>query len=563
MLLCVLLLSVSCKTEKESATTPASSVRPQPSAQAVAQWRDQKFSMFIHFGLFSLPAGVWKGEKVTKGYSEQIRAHGKITKGEFHELAKSFNPVKWNPDSVVALAKLAGMKSIVITSKHHDGFAMYDTKYSDFNIVRATPYKRDILKELSEACKKQDIKFGVYFSLIDWDYPEALPISEHNSDSIPPKHHEFNLHQVEELMTNYGPISEIWFDMGKPTYNQSKELADLVRKYQPDCLVSGRLWNDQGDFAVMGDNASPDFKMGTLWQTPASMFDETWGYRSWQERGDPKQKASEKLTSLINVVSNGGNYLLNIGPMGDGGIVPFERDVLVAIGKWFSRNGEAVYGSMPSPLPEQSWGVLTSKPQNLFLFLIHPPADGKLVLNGFRSVPKRAYLLSDPSKEVGVKCAEGECNINVKSLSSNDMIKVVVLEYEGKLEYSPVHLVRKSDDGAYQLTLDNAIKYHSYSGHDYYSTKPTVIKLEWFIEDADEENYTLSINYTGSEENKRLLMKINGVSSEIILNNHSKIDDRSIALKPHGLNSVQISLADQSNPHQDMHADGLTITVKK
>jgi alpha-L-fucosidase len=228
---------------------------------------EPKFSMFIHFGLYSVPAGVWKGQQIGE-YNEQIMAHGKIPKDEYAALAKIFNPVNWNPDSVATLAKAAGMKSIVITSKHHDGFAMYHTKYSDFNVVDATPYKRDILKELAEACRKQGLRFGVYFSLIDWHFPGAMPMSKSNSDSIPPSHHQFNLNQVTELMTNYGSISEVWFDMGKPTLEQSKELAGLVKKLQPNCLVSGRIWNDQGDFAVMGDNASPNFRLGTLWQTP-------------------------------------------------------------------------------------------------------------------------------------------------------------------------------------------------------------------------------------------------------------------------------------------------------
>jgi alpha-L-fucosidase len=351
---CILLLSA-CITPRSNPPAVAASIAGGTLADGVREWQNQKFSMFIHFGLYSVPAGVWKGRQIGE-YNEQIMAHAKIPKDEYSALANVFNPVNWNPDSVAMLAKIAGMRSIVITSKHHDGFAMYHTKYSPFNVVDATPYKRDILKELAEACRKQGLRFGVYFSLIDWHFPGAMPMSKSNSDSIPPVHHQLNLNQVRELMTDYGPISEVWFDMGKPTPEQSKELASLVRTLQPNCLVSGRIWNDQGDFAVMGDNATPDFRVGTLWQTPASMFHETWGYRSWQVRGDAAQKAVEKLTKLIKIVSNGGNYLLNIGPMGDGSIVPFERDVLTMIGTWFSKNGEAIYNTTPSLLPEQSWG---------------------------------------------------------------------------------------------------------------------------------------------------------------------------------------------------------------
>ncbi|RLD35165.1 MAG: hypothetical protein DRI73_02910, partial [Bacteroidetes bacterium] len=300
---------------------------------SLQKWQDQKFSMFIHWGLYSIPAGIWNDEKI-KGYSEQIKGHAKILTEDYAKLAAEFNPVAWNPDSIAVLAKDAGMKSIVITAKHHDGFSMFGTKFSDFNVLDATPYNRDVIKELSESCKRYGLGFGVYFSLIDWNYPEAMPFtSTRNSDSIPPLHHEFNLHQVEELLSNYGEISEIWFDMGSPSPQQSRDISELVKRLQPNCMISGRLWNDQGDFIVMGDNYQPDFKMGVPWQTPASMFNETWSYRSWQERGDVKQKIKEKIHDLENIVSMGGNYLLNIGPTGDGLIIPFEKQVLKGIGE--------------------------------------------------------------------------------------------------------------------------------------------------------------------------------------------------------------------------------------
>jgi alpha-L-fucosidase len=566
-----LVFFTACQKEKPVAEAAPAQAMPKPSAEAIAEWQHQKFSMFIHFGLFSLPAGIWKNERVTKGYSEQIRAHGKITKDEFHALAKTFNPEKWNPDSVASLARQAGMKSIVITSKHHDGFAMFNTKFSEFNIVDATPYKHDVIKELADACRKHGLKFGVYFSLIDWDFPGASPISETNSDSIPPAHHQFNLNQLEELVTQYGPLSEIWFDMGKPTLQQSQELAAMVRKHQPNCLLSGRLWNDQGDFAVMGDNASPDFRMGTLWQTPASMFDETWGYRSWQVRGDAKEKAKEKLTSLIKVVSSGGNYLLNIGPMGDGGIVPFEREVLLTMGAWFKQNGEGIYNTTASLLPEQTWGVLTSKPGKEFLFLLNAPADGHLLLKGLQSKVTKAYRLSDKSKSLPVSQDHGDWTIDAGHLTSPALVDVVALEYEGDLQYTPSKTVTASADGSYQLTLDNAIRYHSYSGRDYNSTKPTLIKLEWFIENAGEGKYGLALQQLSSGPEKEIRIKIDGQESTVKLGTNPGQADAgnastqllNVALKSKKFTVVEISLADQSNPHKDIGLDGIVLQLKK
>lgn len=249
-------------------------------------WEKQKYSMFIHWGLYSQLGGVWNGEPVRQGYREQIQSHGGIFSDYYASVARQFTADKWNPDTIAQLAKKAGMKSIVFTSKHHDGFCMYDCQYTDYDIVEATPCRRDVMKELADACAREGIRFGVYFSLIDWHFPEAYPISSHNADPATPAHHAYNMKQVEEIMTRYGAISEIWFDMGAQTPQQSRELYALVKRLQPACMVSGRLGNDCGDFSVMADNECPDYKIDVPWQTAASFFNETWSYRSWQQRGD-------------------------------------------------------------------------------------------------------------------------------------------------------------------------------------------------------------------------------------------------------------------------------------
>ena len=531
-----------------------------PSAAAVAEWNAQKYSMFIHFGLYSLPAGVWEGKKVKKGYSEQIRAHGNISREDFRALARDFNPGRWNADSVALLAKNAGMKSIVITAKHHDGFAMYHSKYSDFNIVDATPYKKDILKELALACKKHGLKFGVYYSLIDWDFPGALPISDHNSDSIPPAHHQLNLRQVEELMTGYGPVSEIWFDMGKLSPEQSRDLVAMVRKYQPDCLVSGRIWNDQGDFAVMGDNASPDFRMGTLWQTPASLFDETWGYRSWQERGGTREKALEKLRGLVNTVSNGGNYLLNIGPKGDGSIVEFEKEVLLAIGQWLKIHGEAIYGTHPAPLPEQDWGVLTQKPGQLFLFLQDGHPDGPVIIRGLRSKIRAARLLTDPSVAVQVDDSAADPALAFESAGIGHLPAVIAVDYEGKLQYLPPGVLTAPEKGELVLSPATAIKYHSYSGADYYSTRPTVIRMEWHVQGLGEQVRNLRFQYIPTEYPMALQLGVNGEIFTIRMEagagnpsaETSDLEVLNLPFLPAVVNRVTLRLTDTANLHADM-----------
>ena len=177
------------------------------------------------------------GLKDTLCYSEQIQSHAGIFSDEYAHVADSFLPTKWNADSIALLAKRAGMRSIIITSKHHDGFCMFKTQTTDFNIVDATPFHRDVVKELSEACKRQGLNFGLYFSLIDWHYPQAYPISSHNADFITPEHHEYSKRQLQELLTNYGKISELWFDMGSLTIQQSTELRTLVSKHSSNVAL--------------------------------------------------------------------------------------------------------------------------------------------------------------------------------------------------------------------------------------------------------------------------------------------------------------------------------------
>lgn len=297
-----------------------------------------RFSMFVHWGLYSVYGGVYLGKNIEWGYSEQIQSFAGIFSDWYARAAEQFSAKQWDADSIAVLAKSAGMDAIVFTSKHHDGFCMYNSKETDFTIMN-TPFGRDALKELSQACKRHGLNLGIYFSLIDWHYPPAYPISSHNADPITPEHHEYNKRQVKELLENYGTVSELWFDMGSLTREQSSELYNLVKSIQPNCRVSGRIGNDYGDFAVMPDNVIPDFVPNKPWQTAESVYKETWGYRSWQKHVPMNEKLAEKINSLKRVIGAGGNYLLNIGPTGDGAVTNYEKDLLLSIGKWVDSSG--------------------------------------------------------------------------------------------------------------------------------------------------------------------------------------------------------------------------------
>ena len=469
----------------------------QIAQEAYNKWHQNKYSMFIHFGLYSVYGGVYNGKPVTFGYSEQIQSFAGIFSDWYADTALEFDPIKFNADEIVSLAKEAGMRSIVITTKHHDGFCMFKTATTEYNSVDATPSKRDYVKELSDACRRGGINFAMYYSLIDWNFPHAYPISSHNCDFITPQHHEFSKAQVTELLTNYGPISELWFDMGSNQPEQSKELYELVHKLQPDCMVSGRLGNGWYDFAVMADNKYPEGALQAPWQSAASMFDETWSYRSWQKRGDKHEKAMEKLRSLINVVSHGGNFLLNIGPRGDGSVVEFESDVLKEIGAWLKENGEAIYGTEASPFREDfAWGKSTRKANKLYLIL-----SGKYPTNGTIELNLPGYKLQD-SKGI-LTSANMRGNKLLVSLPenayNNQDIEVVELTFDREvLPQTNANDTRTSN--------------YSYDCFDYYSNYRSTVSYEWTL---PKKNTTkVELTYTPEELGKEIMLNDQPVKLE-------------------------------------------------
>ena len=460
---------------------------------AQTSWQGDRYSMFIHFGLYSHFGGVWDGEPVRQGYSEQIQSFAGIFSDWYGEEAYNFRPDAFDADEIARLAKDGGMRSIVFTSKHHDGFCMFDTKTTGYSSVKMMPCGRDFVREISEACERHGLKFGLYFSLIDWNYPHAYPISSHNADFITPQHHEFSKAQVRELLTNYGPVAELWFDMGSLEPWQSRELYDLVKELQPDCMVSGRLGNDVYDFAVMADNKLPESALHAPWQSAASMFPETWSYRSWQDRGRVEDKVAEKLRSLIKVVSHGGNYLLNIGPASDGSVVPFEAEVIRSIGDWLRENGDAIYGSQPSPFIEEfEWGDVTVKGDDMYLLL-----TGKY--------PKTGYI-ELKSNKIG-------CRVDVdrKMYADPTDVHVIKVESWGKVsrKVSPV--------GVYDvLSWKNATPDYSYSCFDYYSNYRSTVAYNWGVF-SREEVKGMRFTYAMSDAGRKVKVQVGEKEYEMTL----------------------------------------------
>ena len=487
-------------------------------ASSFERWSSDKYSMFIHFGLYSHLGGVWDGEPVRQGYSEQIQSFAGIFSDWYAETAGEFKPVKFDADKIAQLAKDAGMRSIVFTSKHHDGFCMFDTQTTDYDSVDMMEGGRDFVRELSEACARHGLNFGLYFSLIDWHYPHAYPISSHNADFVTPQHHEYSKEQVRELLTNYGAISELWFDMGSLEPWQSRELYDLVKSLQSDCMVSGRLGNDVYDFAVMADNKLPQTALHAPWQSAASFFPETWSYRSWQERGDVKEKVAEKLRSLIAVVSGGGNYLLNIGPAADGSVVPFEREVLLEMGKWLKKNGNAIYGTEGSPFAQKyPWGDITVNGKVMYLLL-----TGECPEDGYIRLPLKAGRLRNFKGAPHASVKAGECVVSVAPYmySPKSDVQVVTLTFDRPVASLVAQKVIPQGEA---LSWSNALPGYSYSCFDYYSNYRSTVSYQWNVSLAKSVD-EVELIYTEDEAGREILLEVGGNVIPVVLSENSPME---------------------------------------
>jgi len=437
-------------------------------------WREARFGMFVHWGVYSVPAGFYKGQPVG-GIGEWIMNSGKIPVAEYREFAHQFNPVKYNPDEWVKLAKAAGMKYIVITSKHHDGFALFDSKASDWNVVRATPYGKDLLKPLAEACRKHGLKLGFYYSQAqDWNNPGGAAAGGHwdkaQEGSMDEYIKKVAVPQVEEILKNYGDIAVLWWDTPVDmTEERARQFLPVIAKY-PHLITNNRLGVFPGDTETPEQFIPPTGYGDRDWETCMTLND-TWGFK----RDDHNWKSSTTLIrNLVDIASKGGNYLLNVGPTSEGLIPQPSVERLQEVGKWMQTYGDTIYGTSASPFKRLPWGRATrkvdAKGTTLYLHVFDWPADGKLLVPGLKSDVKSARVLGPKKQKAAVSRTTEGVLLQVPAQAPNAVCSVVALQIPGKVEVEPMALTQAADGTMKLAAMDadthGGIQYESGENRD-------------------------------------------------------------------------------------------------
>ncbi|SFL09172.1 alpha-L-fucosidase [Paenibacillus sp. 1_12] len=431
----------------------------------MAWWREARVGLFIHWGLYSLPAGVWNGQEIPASYAEHLMLRARIPVSEYEQIAEQFYADRFDAQEWVRAAKLAGLEYLIFTAKHHEGFAMYESDVSDYNIVKKTPFARDPLRELADACRVEGIKLCIYYShSMDWyhpdsqgntwDYPHNIgaydDVASWIDDEDKRSRYEHYLQtsalpQVKELLEKYGPVGLLWFDCGhKLTAEQGAAFVKQVREVQPDCLINRRVWMDPyGDYGNTSDN-QPHVRVPRKdWESIATLND-SWGYKI----ADHNWKTADVvLRQMIDVLSLNGNFVINVGPMGNGAFDPKSMELLEQIGHWMQTNGEAVHGISQSPIGKPPWGRCTMKDGILYLHIFEWPTNGKLLVPGLRNPVLKAYALADEDRKAlpVSRINDEDIVIQVPINPTASTIPVLAVEFTGECDTNPVRLLYTSD----------------------------------------------------------------------------------------------------------------------
>jgi len=447
----------SARAEQPKAKAPNSQANQTPARHDARMqwWRDAKFGMFIHWGVYAVPGGEW-GDRTN--HAEWIRETARIPIDTYAKFLPQFNPLKYDAEQWVLAAKRAGMKYIVITSKHHDGFCLWPSKLTDYDI-ESTPFKRDILGELKKACDEHGMKLGFYYSIMDWHHPNYPPRGwekDRPRDQVDmDKYVAYMKGQLKELVESYAPVV-LWFDGEWDAWSKERgaDLYAFVRSLKPDIIINNRVGKrtrDLGDFGTPEQEIPARGMPGWDWETCMTM-NNCWG---WNKNDQGWKSPEDLIRKLIDIASKGGNFLLNVGPKPDGTFPAPAMERLEEIGRWMAVNGEAIHGARANPIGPVPWGRITRKDAGdrtrLYLHVFNWPSDGgELLVPGLQNKVPDARLL-DGGKTLKTTSKEQGAAVQLPPEAPGPIASVVAMEVRGEPEVvKPA--VRPAKDGTLTLT---------------------------------------------------------------------------------------------------------------
>lgn len=482
---------------------------PYSDEERVADWQELQFGLFLHWGVYSMFEGVYNGEVQRTGYPEQIKAWMDIPDEDYLAEAAEMTAENWDPDHVCQTAKDLGMKYVKITTKHHDGFAMWDTDTTDFNVVEQTAFGQDPIAQLADSCNERGIKLGFYFSIIDWTQHEAEPYQNRNpiDESMMPLIKE----QLTELLTNYGPISELWFDMGGPTPDQSARMVQWVNELQPDTVINSRVWNDKGDFEVGGDNRVHSELRTGPWESILSIFPQCWGYCSTykanRDESNILPKSQEAISALVTVISGGGQFAYNIGPKGDGSFDPFDQQVLDNIGDWMDRHPGAITGAHATWFDVPDWGRVTANGSDLYLFV--PTAEweaGRVIELPGLANEVDSVTIDGTDTALAAEHDGLDLRVTLEGDAPDELMSVIKVSLDDDAQMVPSETVAL-EDGTAEISGTDVVgrlspKGSGYTDLDGYvhnpAATPVALELDVSAEEiSPEEDYRVTFGDTG------------------------------------------------------------------
>ena len=484
---------------------------------ADTQWyRDAGFGLFIHWGLYTQAGGEWQGKRYF-GIVEHLMRQAKADPSEYiRTLGSQFNPVDFNAAEWVAVAKQAGARYIIITTKHHDGFAMFGSAVSRDDIIDATPFHRDVIKELARECARAGIRLGFYYSHVqDWSDPDGW-----NDFTKRPGHvADFNrymerkaLPQVRELMRNYGKVGVVWYDTPKDiTRSQAQRFRDAVKLENPATLVSSRIGQNLGDIRNYGDSEMPDFGDSAMPWEAIYTHNDSWGFSKFDHNF---KTSAELIRTLATAASRGGNMVLNVGPDPRGNFPHETKDALVAIGAWLRANGESIYGTQASVI-RQPWGVGTARPGTLYLHVFHRPAGRKLLVPGLAASDIRRVTSLESGAQIAWRVAGDDIVVELPQDLPPSPDLVLKVEHHAALPQKLAPAILSADyDGLTLIpgtaTPSGDIKPLRIAAKSYYGVSHPFMSVEgmrsqadllaWEVQVPDAGEFTFDLEYSATPE---------------------------------------------------------------